>query len=178
MKYYINQIIVVEGKEDVSYLSSFVEAEYVVTNGYEIPKEEVEYLNTASNHKGILVLLDPDEAGKQIEAKVKKSINQATYLHVDIHKCSRGKKDGVAECEKEEIIKVLKQYFSIKNPAKSGYLQENSLKITLNNKELRKYLSSKYHLGKCNCKKIIERLQTLEISEEELMSSIKEYYGD
>ena len=44
MKYFINKIIVVEGKEDVSYLSSFIDSEYIVTNGYELPKEEIEYI--------------------------------------------------------------------------------------------------------------------------------------
>ena len=43
MKYYLNNILVVEGKEDVSYLSSFLDAEFVTTNGYDIPEEEIEY---------------------------------------------------------------------------------------------------------------------------------------
>ena len=71
MKYFINKIIVVEGKEDVSFLSSFIEAEYITTNGYDIPKEEVEYINQASKRKEILVLVDPDKAGREIEEKLK-----------------------------------------------------------------------------------------------------------
>ena len=31
MKYLIDKIIIVEGKEDASYLSSFIEAEYIIT---------------------------------------------------------------------------------------------------------------------------------------------------
>ena len=58
MKYCINNIIVVEGKEDASYLSSFIDAEYVTTNGYEIPVEEVDYLNEASKiYKTIVLFL-------------------------------------------------------------------------------------------------------------------------
>ena len=84
MKYFINKIIVVEGKEDASYLSSFIEAEYVITNGYDIPKEEIDYLNEASKHTDILVLVDPDEAGRQIEEKLKALLVKATYLCVDV----------------------------------------------------------------------------------------------
>ena len=178
MKYFIDKIIVVEGKEDVSYLSSFIEAEYITTNGYDIPKEEIEYINEASKHKEILVLVDPDKAGRQIEERLKQKLVNATYISIDISKCIRGEKDGVAEASKEEILRVLNSHFSSKNPQKSRNLQGNLSKLDLTSKELRDYLSKKFHLGKCNLKKLFIRLETLEISSEELEQSIKEFYGN
>ncbi len=178
MKYFINKIIVVEGKEDVSYLSSFIEAEYITTNGYDIPNEEIEYLNEASKHKEILVLVDPDKAGREIEDRLKKKLEKATYISVDITKCLRGKKDGVAECEPEEIIRVLKPHFSSKNQQNTCKNPMNFSKLDLTNKELRAHLSKKFHLGKCNLKKLIQRLGTLEISPQEIEGSIKEFYGN
>ncbi len=178
MKYFINKIIIVEGKEDVSYLSSFIEAEYNTTNGYDIPQEEIDYINEASNHKEVLVLVDPDDAGRKIENKLKTKLNKATYLNVNISQCLRGKKDGVAECLQEEIINVLKPHFSSKNTQKSRNLQVNLSKLDFTSKDLRSYLSKKFHLGKCNLKKMFIRLETLEISVEEIESAIKEYYGN
>ena len=178
MKYFINKIIVVEGKEDVSYLSSFIEAEYITTNGYEIPDEEIKYINEASKHKEILVLVDPDKAGREIEKKLKEKLIEATYITIDISKCLRGKKDGVAECEQEEILRVLKPHFSSKNTQKTRKLQGNLSKLVFANKKMREYLSKKYHLGKCNLKKLMIRLETLEVTEEEIEKSIKEYYGN
>ena len=72
------------------------------------PNEEIEYVNEASKHKEILVLVDPDKAGREIENRLKEKLINATYINVDISRCIRGKKDGVAECDQEEIIKVLK----------------------------------------------------------------------
>ena len=175
MKYYLNKILVVEGKEDVSYLSSFLDAEFVTTNGFEIPEEEIEYLNAASKYKEILVLVDPDKAGRNIEEKLKSKLTKATNLNVEISKCDRGQKNGVAECEQEEILKVLKPYLESKKHEKSGVLQENSLKIELSDSELREFLSNKFSLGKCNNKTLIKRLETLQISEEELKKAIEEY---
>ena len=166
MKHYLNKIIVVEGKEDASYLSSFIDAEIVTTNGYDLPKEEIEYINKASDFKEILVLVDPDLAGREIEKKLKKIIKKDTYLNVDISKCSRGKKDGVAECEQEEIIRVLEPHFSEKNLQKSHVLQGKLSKIDLNDKKLRQYICQKFHLGICNLKKLLTRIETLQISEE------------
>ena len=39
MKYFVDGIIVVEGISDVAFLSEFIEAEFVTTNGSEIPTE-------------------------------------------------------------------------------------------------------------------------------------------
>ena len=178
MKYYLDKIVVVEGKEDVSYLSSFVEAEYVITNGFDIPKEEIEYLNAASAYKEIIVLVDPDEAGRKIEEKLRTKINTATYLCVDIKECVRGQKDGIAECKQEEIVKVLKPYFSDKNAKKDGFLRENYDILSLSNKDFRQYLSAKYHLGKCNVKKLITRLRTLRITNQQVGDTLKEFYGN
>ena len=44
MKLFFDGIIVVEGKNDASYLSSFVDTVFVITNGYEIPQKEIEFL--------------------------------------------------------------------------------------------------------------------------------------
>lgn len=178
MKYFINKIIVVEGKEDVSYLSSFIEAEYVITNGYDIKKEELDYLNEALKYKEILVLVDPDKAGRDIEKTLRSRIAKATYLNINITKCIRGKKNGVAECEQEEIIRVLEPHFSEKNLQKSHVLQGKLSKIDLNDKKLRQYICQKFHLGICNLKKLLTRIETLQISEEKLLEIIQEFYGN
>ena len=175
MKYYLNKIVVVEGKEDASYLSSFIDAEFVTTNGYDLPKPEIDYLNAASKYKDILVLVDPDSAGREIENRLKEKLEKATYLNVEITQCRRGKKDGVAECDQEEIIRVLKPHFETKNTEKTGVLQEKSLKIDLSDSQLRDYLSKKFSLGKCNNKTMLKRLETLQISEQELKDAIEEY---
>lgn len=175
MRYYFEGIIVVEGKEDSSYLSSFITAEYVITNGYELPNEEIDYLNEASKHNQILVLVDPDDAGREIEKKLNNKLLKATYLNVEISKCNRGQKSGVAECDQEEILKILNPYLTVEKSKNSGVLQEKSLKIELSNKLLRQHIASKYHLGKCNNKTLFKRLGTLKICEEDLRNSIKEY---
>lgn len=69
--FYFNGIIVVEGKTDVAFLSSFIMSEYVITNGYELPKSEIAYLEAASKIKQVLVITDPDEPGKQFEQDLK-----------------------------------------------------------------------------------------------------------
>jgi len=39
MKKSLNGILVVEGKEDASYLSNYIDSEIVTVQGYEVPEE-------------------------------------------------------------------------------------------------------------------------------------------
>ena len=175
MKHYLNKILVVEGKEDASYLSSFIDTEIVTTNGYDLPKAEIEYINEASRYKEILVLVDPDLAGRKIEKRLKEKLKKATYLNVEISKCNRGKKDGIAECDKEEILRVLEPYFEDENTKKTPLLQGNLIKMAISDSGFRAFLSKKYCLGKCNSKTVLRRLETLQIKEEDLDETMKEY---
>ena len=43
-KLFVDGVIVVEGKSDVTFLQEFVDAIFVTTNGSEISKETIEYI--------------------------------------------------------------------------------------------------------------------------------------
>ena len=103
MKYHLDNIVVVEGKADEAYLSSFIDAVYVKTNGYEIPSKEIEFLNNPRNNKSIIVLTDSDAAGKEIRTRLNKLLKNPINVEVNILRCNKNGKHGVAECDKEEI---------------------------------------------------------------------------
>ena len=44
MKMYLDGVLVVEGKEDASYLSNYISSEIVVVNGYELDEATINYL--------------------------------------------------------------------------------------------------------------------------------------
>ena len=52
-------IIVVEGTSDEALISSFMDADIVVTNGSDVPRETIEYLKEAKKKRDIVVLTDP-----------------------------------------------------------------------------------------------------------------------
>ena len=60
MKKIVDGIIVVEGKSDVAFLSSFIDAEFVITTGSEISDDTISYLKERSKNTKIIVLTDPD----------------------------------------------------------------------------------------------------------------------
>ena len=144
MKYHIEQVIVVEGKADEAYLSSFIDAVYVTTNGYEIPKEEIEFLNNPKNKNGVIVLTDSDEAGKQIRNRLDNLLINKTHVEVDVVKCNKNNKHGVAECEKEELLNVFKRHFVEKK--QSFHKRLSLLLIALGYFRVRSFIIKEKHI--------------------------------
>ena len=97
---HLNRILVVEGKEDASYLSNYIDSEIVFVNGYELSEANISY----SKNRPVILLLDPDEAGKIIRKKLNLLLNDVINIEIDIKKCTRGIKNGVAECEIDEVL--------------------------------------------------------------------------
>lgn len=164
--YYFDGIIVVEGKQDVSFLSSFIQSEYVITNGYDLPSSELGYLEAASSKKTIIVLTDSDSAGELIRSKI--NLPSSINIRVDLNTCNKRGKHGVAESSQEEIVNVLQEYLT-KSPSNKEILSTSFLSsLGLSKKINRTFLAKKVPVGECNLKKLAVRLTTLEIPENEI----------
>ena len=170
MKIYLDGILVVEGKEDASYLSNYIASEMVTTNGFDIPKEVVSYLKD----KKVIVLTDPDEAGLKIRQKLNELLPTAINVEIDIKKCIRNTKNGVAECDINEVLTKLKPYYIDKSDSKSDITINDLYNLGLmNNKDLREEVSRRLNLGKCNAKTLYKRLLNNNIKLEQLCEIIK-----
>ena len=168
----LNRILVVEGKEDASYLSNYIDSEIVAVNGYELSDQIISYLKD----KPVILLLDPDEAGKSIRKRLNSVLNDIINVEVDINKCTRGSKNGVAECEIDEVLEKLSEFcrdFDAKTP---DFTISDLYKLGLaENKDLRDYVCTKLNLGKCNFKTMNKRLIANEIKFENICKIIEEY---
>ena len=172
MKIYLNGVLVVEGKEDASYLSNYIDSEIVFVNGFELDKSTISYLNS----KHVIALLDPDEAGEKIRAVLNKIIKNISNVFVPIEKCTRGVKNGVAECEINEILSQLEQFIIEKPSFKSNIKPSDLYKYGVScDKDLRVFVCERLNLGKCNGKTLYKRLVLNDISLEKLCNIISEY---
>ena len=170
MKIYLDGILVVEGKEDASYLSNYIASEIVVTNGFEISKKTISYLK----NKKVIVLTDPDEAGAKIRNKLNQLLPNAINVEVDIKKCIRDTKNGVAECEINEVLTKLKPYSVHEKSSESDITMSDLYELGLiNNKDLREQVCQKLNLGKCNAKTMYKRLLNNNIKLKQLCEIMK-----
>ena len=61
-----------------------------------VPSELDEATINYLKGKKVIALLDPDEAGKTIRNKLNNLIRDVINVEIDINKCNRGRKNGVA----------------------------------------------------------------------------------
>ena len=176
MKYYFDGIIVVEGTGDTSFLSSFIDALYVETNGFDLKDREVDFL--ANSNKQIIVLTDSDEPGKRIRRNLLAKIPHAISLEVDSGRCNKKGKHGVAECDKEEVINKLNKYLTIEKRPSRSIKTSDLINLGIANKEIREHVCKELHLGICNQKELIKRIDFLKIDFSEIERVVSKFNGN
>ena len=173
MKTKIDGVLIVEGTNDVSYLSSFLDAYYFVTNGLDISQEKIDFLLQTSKVNKLIIFTDPDEAGEKIKNTIQKSIN-GTYM-ASISGLSRKnyKKHGVAEASKEEILEALECFITDKELFKENYDLSRLVSLSDNPEKVRNIIIQNYHLIHGNNKSIENQLNILKIKKEEVWKLIE-----
>ena len=176
MKKKLGGILIVEGKTDVAFLSTFIEAEFVTTNGSEIPEKTIEYLRNSSQNRDIFVLTDPDSPGKRIRDVLDQKIPNLKHCFVSKEKSIKNSKVGVAESTKEEVLKALSSFVET-NPSKVSNITPSDLvKLGLvgdeNSLNKRNKVCEKFQLGFCNAKTFLKRVNYSGLSIEDIKSCL------
>ena len=105
----IKETIVVEGKDDIANVKRAVDCEMIATNGLAFGKDLIERLKEVDKRCGIIILTDPDYAGKKIRARIAKHIPNAKHAYIDMKKAIKKNDLGVENAEPEVIIEALRR---------------------------------------------------------------------
>lgn len=167
MKKYINGIMVVEGKQDVAYLSNFIDTNFFITNGFDVEKE-IDFLLVAEGRNiPIYVMTDSDSSGLEIRRKLHQKLSKIIDIEVDINQCDKKGKHGVAECKVEEIMRVLHPYF-VEKPQNQDYITTTDILLLENKNEVISYIKNLYKINAFNNKILVNKLNMLRVKKEEL----------
>ena len=179
MKKIINAIIVVEGKSDVQFLESFIDARFVITNGSDVPRETIEYLKELSKNNKIIVLTDPDYPGLRIRNQVEKYVQNCKHAFVDRKDAIGRKKLGIAEANKEAVKKAIENVVTFSNQEESISWKEFLELDIIGDKKKRLKVYDLFHLGYGNAKTLFKRLNMVGISREMIEKELEnEGYSD
>lgn len=174
----IRELIVVEGKSDIDFLSSFLDADFYQVHGSAISNEDIGFLLKANERRGIIILTDPDFPGLQIRHKIKEKIPNAKEGFVRKEVSIKHHKVGVAESTKEEVLSALENVMSFSNNQnienlKNSDLIELGLSGGENSVLLRKKLCDELHIGFSNSKSLLLKLNSLNLTKDEINEIIK-----
>jgi ribonuclease M5 len=173
----IKELIVVEGKSDIDFLSSFLDADFYQVHGSAISIDDIVFLKKANETRGIIILTDPDFPGLKIRNTILKEIPNSKQAFVRKEVSIKHHKVGVAESTKDEVKNALKNVitFSEKpiNNYKSSDLYDLGLIGSTDSNGKRKYLCEKLNIGYSNGKELLLKLNSLTISLDEIKEILK-----
>lgn len=175
------EIIVVEGKNDASKLKSiFPEIECFITNGSAV-LEHIEELVELSKTRELILFLDPDYPGERIRNLITQRIDcKQAFIKKSNAISKNNKKVGVEHASKEDIIEALENALTVDtNSANKNLITLNDLYDLdlighVNSKQYRQILNDKLHIGYCNSKQLVKRLNMFNISLEHIKNTLKE----
>lgn len=173
----IFEVIVVEGKSDVAFLQTFLKADFIITNGSANDGYDRKYLIEIANRRGIIILTDPDYPGNKIRQEIESFIPSCKHAFIRKEYSIKKRKVGVAESTKEEVLRALENVVTFNKNVK-GTLTPTDLFLLgisgANSSENKKKIIDRFHIGNCNSKTMLKRLNMLNVSKEELEQVIND----
>lgn len=167
------ELIVVEGKTDIDWLSSFINADFYSVNGSAINEKDINYLRKISTTRDIIVLTDPDYPGKRIRTYINEKIKNIKNAYVRKEFSIKNHKVGVAEASKEEILKALSNIKQYNKDLKSDLTMNDLFELKLNgyknSKNLRLEICNYMQIEYLNAKQLLNKMKMLGLNKIDLM---------
>lgn len=168
----IQEVIVVEGKHDSQRLKQFFACETIETGGSSIGDVVIEKIQRAAQTKGVIIFTDPDTPGNQIRHIINQKVPGCKHAFVDKHNSRTDKKVGIEHADKEVLWQALQNLVTIKDVKQGSLTMHDLFDLGLtggkDSAALRQKVGEHYHLGDGNAKTMLARLNSLNISYEEL----------
>lgn len=178
----IKEVIVVEGRDDITAVKRAVEAEVIAVGGFGINKKVINRIKEAQKRQGVIVLTDPDFAGEKIRKIIAKRVLGIKHAYISQKDGTKNGDIGVENAEPDTIIKALD---SAKCETKEKREEFHTKDMVVHNltgnesaKERRDKLGSLLGIGYCNSSQFVTRMNNYGISREEFLTALMKIDGE
>lgn len=182
----IEEIIVVEGKDDTKRVQQFVDADTIETNGSALSEETLMKIKHAEEVRGVIIFTDPDFSGEKIRKQITEVVPTAKHAFISrknsVPKNAHGSL-GVEHADKETILSALK---NVSTPTQEEFESEIEMEDLIyfgliagvSAKKRRELLGEKLNIGYTNGKQLRKRLKMFQIDKETFMIAMTEILKD
>ena len=180
MKKIIKEVIVVEGRDDISAVKAAVDAEIIQTNGFAIRKKgNIEKLRIAYEKKGLIILTDPDFVGDELRKYIQKYFPNVKQAYISRKDGTKDGDVGIENATPETIIKALeKAKCETEDVVNEKFTVDLMVDYNLigsdESKDLRAKVGDILGIGYSNGKQFISKLNRYGITEEEFIRAVAE----
>lgn len=173
----IKEVILVEGKDDISAVKAALDAEVIATNGFGYKRELIDTLRSLVKRRGIIILTDPDYAGEQIRRDIDKKVKGCKHAFLPQGKAIKKDDIGIENASKEDIIRAIEKARPVEVERVDNFTKEDLIMCGLigqnNSRELRDLLGHELGIGYGNGKQFLNRLNSFGISKEEFIEAVE-----
>lgn len=188
----IEEIIVVEGKDDTRRLQEVLDVDTIETIGSAINDEILDQISHAQETRGVIVFTDPDFSGEKIRKTIMEVVPDAKHAFLSRGQAapSRSKGSlGVEHASDEAILEALRKVVTPTSALEAvaepeiprQTLMEYGLIAGTGAKIRREKLGDLLCIGYTNSKQLEKRLKMFRITEAELaaaMEQVKQELGE
>lgn len=172
----IKEIIVVEGKDDISAVKRAVDAEIIATSGLGLTQQTIDLIKKASCNRGVIILTDPDFPGKKIRHMVSSQVKNCKHAFIPRDKANKNGNIGVENASPEDIREALANARAETTDGRNEFANEDMFYYELvgndNASKRRAKLGDMLGIGYCSAKQFLKRLNNYGISREELEEAL------
>lgn len=178
----IKEVIVVEGKDDVSAVKAAVDAEVITTNGFGYGKELIDLLKKLAKRRGLIIFTDPDFVGDRIRKDISGQIKGCKHAFLTQSKAARDIDIGIENAKPEDIKEAIRKAKPEISETKDEFTKSDMLYFHLegrqDSKGLRDRLGDELGIGYGNAKQFLSRLNSFNISKQEFIDAIERIQED
>ena len=172
----IKEIIVVEGKADISAVKKAVDAQVISTNGLGINDKIIGIIKKASKNRGVIILTDPDYPGKKIRNIIASEIENCKHAFIPRNKANKDGDIGVENASPKAIIEALENARAEIAENRQEFVYKDMVYYELagndNAAKRRGLIGDELGIGYCSAKQFLKRLNSFGITREELEEAV------
>ncbi|WP_029451530.1 ribonuclease M5 [Clostridium algidicarnis] len=173
----IKEVIVVEGRDDITAVKRAVDAEVLAVGGFGINRSVIDKIKEAQKRQGVIILTDPDFAGEKIRSIIAKRVLGVKHAYISQAEGTKDGDIGVENASPETIIRAIKKAkceikdkvttFTIADMMNYGLVGDK--KSSLKRDKLGKELG----IGYGNSARFISRLNSFGIEKSEFLEALE-----
>ncbi|WP_409296404.1 ribonuclease M5 [Peribacillus sp. SCS-26] len=175
----IQEIIVVEGKDDTVAVKRAVEADTIETNGSAVDESVIERIRLARSTRGVIIFTDPDFPGEKIRHTITEQVPGCKHAFLEKAEARprNGRGIGVEHASPEAIRAALKDAYQTNVEHDPEISQQDLLDAGLMGgagaKERRERIGRILKIGYTNGKQLQKRLQMFRISRDAFLEALQ-----
>ena len=169
---YLQEVIIVEGKNDTHRLQMFFDVDTIETDGYRLRPEVLELIREVSAKRGAIVFTDPDTPGENLRRRINEAVPGLKNAFLLKKDARTRRKVGVEHASREVLEEALGKYLTFTDKKEETLSLTDFLDLGLcgraDSQLRRQKVAAAFPVGEVNAKTMRQRLNILQVKKEDI----------